>query len=108
MSTQKIPSNPDWQDGFLKEMAREFVLKEKIRLGEGSLGIFWMYTGRNECRVEFRRANKRINDKLGANIWEQSTWAGKTGPQAERNHAGSSRKLSDSKVLKEKREKLSG
>lgn len=77
MSTQKIPSNPDWKEGFLKEMASEFVLKEKVRLGEGSLGIFWMYAVRNECRVKFRRANKRINDKLGANIWEQSTWAGK-------------------------------
>lgn len=77
MSTQNTPSKPDWQEGFLKEMAPEFVLKEKVRLGDGSLGILWMYTVRNECRVKFRRANQRINDKLGANIWEQSTWAGK-------------------------------
>ena len=59
MSTQNTPSKPDWQEGFLKEMAPEFVLKEKVRLGDGSLGILWMYTVRNECRVKFRRANQR-------------------------------------------------
>lgn len=60
----------------------------------GSLGIFGMLTVGNEYRVKFRRANKGINVKLGANIMEQGMGAGKkVFPTHRGSMLGSSRKL---------------